>query len=164
MHLLRPHHLATRRLPPEAARAAEPLRLGEVRLRVLEIRVETRVFERDRRLRGQRLQQCDARRREDMRGDVVLDDEARLLDEREAQRRADVGLHHVGVRREGTFDRRIIDDDRLMRSKHVVQDRLGEIRWPRQGSDEAYSHCVPLRGRFRLEPCLLASPPMGRRD
>ena len=129
--LLGPDDLVRRGEPAPAARVAQALGLGEVVLGLAQLAIEPRVLQRDRGLRSEEAQDGDPIRREDVRGELVLEvehaDELGLLDEREAQHRARLPAAEVVVAREGIGADGVVDDDALARPQDVAHDRVGQL-------------------------------------
>ena len=114
-----------------------PMMLASTRRRIFasrsaEIAVQAGVLQRDRRLRGEQLQHCDPGRREDARGQVVLEvehaDELGLIDQRQAENGTGLALTDVGIRGERGLGRGIVENDALPRAQDVVEDRFRQRR------------------------------------
>src|SRR6266849_1733316 len=86
---IRPEDFSTRNVPAEASSTAQALRLGQVSLVALQIRIEVGILQRNRGLRRQQLQDCDPVRREGRRSHTILQiecsDKLRLFDDGEAE-------------------------------------------------------------------------------
>ena len=82
---LRPVNLSARNIPAEASGRADALPFGQESFAALQIGIQAGILQRDRGLRGQQLQHCNAGRRKGERRQIVLEiecaDKLRLFDD-----------------------------------------------------------------------------------
>ena len=118
--------------------------------------IEAGIFQRDRGLRRQQLQQRDPGGRENGRGHVVLEvehaDQLGLLDQRQAEDRPDAPGSDVFVRRERLFPGGVIRNHRLLGPDDILQYRQREFRGRHERLSEVDLNRLEAGRRFRLHP------------
>src|ERR1700758_813427 len=131
MGFFRPVDVSAGNAPTEATCVAFALSLSQESLAAVEVRIELVVFERNRGLRSQHLQRCDALRGEDARSQIVLQiecaDEVGLFDDRHAQDGPGALLPHILVLRVQVRGRSIIEDHTFPRPDDVLKRGLGKF-------------------------------------
>ena len=134
---------------------------ADLRLALLKIAIQTGIFQRDRRLRGEQLQHRDPGRREDAGGQVVFQvehaDELGLVQQRQAENGAGAMLPDVGICGKGVLGGSIVEDHALPRAQDIMEDRLRQRGSGHGLVAQMHDDRVAAGRGFRLDPLLRAA-------
>ena len=133
----------------------------DLRFALLKIAVQTGIFQRDRRLRGEQLQHRDPGRREDAGGQVVFQvehaDELGLVQQRQAENGAGAMLSDIGIGRKGVLGCGIVEDHALPRAQDIMEDRIRQRGSGHGLVAQTHDDRVATGRGFRLDPLLRAA-------